>query len=77
MCCWPHLVDIFTHILLCDTQEEGQTCTSVTRTGLISSRQGMRIKKYIYISMRGSLADQAQNSPNLHHKNCLADSQEN
>ena len=39
----------------------------------ISSRQVMRIKNLI----KGLLVDPKPNSPNLHHKNCMADSKEN
>ena len=40
----------------------------------VESRQEMRMKK---LSINGLFVDPIPNSPNLHHRNCVADSKEN
>ena len=54
---------------------------SPNNTNTMSSRQVMRIKKNmnygIISALISSLVDPFTNSPNQHHKNCLADNKEN
>lgn len=49
--------------------------SSPYKVNSISSRQVMRIKEKCQLG--GLLVDPILNSPNLHYKNCIADSKEN
>ena len=63
-----------------DNEEDGslykvtEKITFPCNVNTISNRQVMGIKK---ISVKGLLADLILNSPNLHHKNCMAETKEN